>query len=380
MALIKSSTLPISNNWFNGKGYLSLGGHTAFCSYVQILKRRGLDRTSIISMDILMEELNLSKGSTNSRQQLLDSLVFLHENRLIRFFNDIRLTSELSDLEMRSLKLNKILYCSLPVISSEFSLLRVDEVQAILSADLKVSDKKGLLATFGCLVSHINNSTKICYPTMDLIKLEAKIGRTETCSKYIETLVDLGLIIYDNAGVRTYMNEDGVISVHNLSNTYARPEDKELLQCSIDTLRERANFKPISKNRKKLANEKRSITQKINNLKKTAFAENRPYTELESAQIQAWVFRYNAINNLLGQSDTLEADKIVNSATVNETIVSEIPYNDTTILIAAKSSDIRVLGKGDEIPDDYFALPPVIGDIEDLGFNRYEEKEEEDVV
>lgn len=373
MTLFKTPTLPISNEWFRGNGYLAAGGHTSFCSYVQILKRRGLDRISIISMDILLEELGSPRSSALTKQQLLDSLFFLYEHKLIRFFKDFNLTSELTELEMRSLKLTTILYCSLPVISSEYSLIRVNEVQTILSSDLKVADKKGLLATFGCLLSHINTKSKICYPSMELIKHEAKIGRNETCSKYIDLLVELGLIIYDNAGIKTYMNDEGVISVMNLSNTYARPEDGELLQCSIDTLRERAKFKPLSKNRKKLVNEKRSITQRINNLKKTVLVEERCYTDMESAQIQAWVFRYNSINNLIGQDEELDATTIIESAEVGTTTVSEITADNKTVLIAARSSDIKVISKGDEIPDDYFALPPMIYDIEDLDFEKYED-------
>lgn len=373
MPLLKSSTLPISNEWFRGNGYLSLGGHSAFCSYIQILKRRGLDRISIISMDILLDELNSPRSSALTKKQLLTALIFLHENKLIKFYKDFNLKKEVTDLEMNSLKLTNILYCSLPVISSDFSLLRVDEVQAILNAELKTSEKKGLLATFGCLVSHINNKSKICYPSMDLIRQEAKIGRSETCSKYIKLLVDLGLIIYDNAGVRSYITEDGSVSVHNLSNTYARPEDRELLQCSIDTLRERANFKPFSKNRKKLINEKRSITQKINNLKKTVFVEERAYTNIEAAQIKAWAYRYNSINNLLGQAEEVDAEAIIEQSEVDYTMTSELALNDSTVLIAAKSSDIRIIDKGDEIPDNYFALPPMFYDVEDLDFKKYAE-------
>lgn len=357
MGLIKPTTLPITNEWFRNSCYLSKGGHTAFCSYVQILKRRGLDRISIINMEILLIELGLNKSSTHVRNQLSNSLAFLCKHKLINFFKDFKQEEQLTPDDVLHLKVSEIVYCSIPIISDRFTLIRVNEVQTIFNSDNKTSDKKALLAVMATLLSHINDKTKICYPSMELLIQEAKIGKLDTCSKLIEKLSSLGLIIYDNAGVRSYLQEDGSICLHQLANTYARPEDRELLECSINTLRERANFKPVSKKRKVMINEKRSITQQINNLKKTVHASQRDFTDIEIAYIQFLANKYNQINELLNVEEYIDPEEIIQSSTSHYSGDSE--RNSSAILIAAKNSDIRVINVNDDIPDDFFALSAI---------------------
>ena len=136
-----------------------------------------------------------------------------------------------------------------------FVLLYDFELDTICNSEYKV-DKNLLLLTFVTIKSHINNQTKICYPTIDTIQRECNIKSNNTVLYYIDILKELGLILFENVGTRVF--KDGTIKQAGNIYTMNYEGHDKYLQTALDRYKVELEADGIKITKAKDANRKRS--------------------------------------------------------------------------------------------------------------------------
>lgn len=114
-----------------------------------------------------------------------------------------------------------------------FFVLTQDEINKINSVE-NVDNSK-LILLYSCLKSMINPNTKVCYPSAEDISNSVLLSE-DVIYKYIDELVSVGLIYYDNAGVFYKNSVDGK-KYSPANNTYTLTETdsyKEYVDQSIE--------------------------------------------------------------------------------------------------------------------------------------------------
>ncbi len=81
------------------------------------------------------------------------------------------------------------------------------EADRILMEYSGKEDKYKLFSLFGCLKSHYNTDSKVCYPTIERMSDETRLSQVSII-QYIDILRDLDLILYENPGTRLF--QDGM--------------------------------------------------------------------------------------------------------------------------------------------------------------------------
>ena len=114
---------------------------------------------------------------------------------------------------------------------------------------------------------------EVCFPSYDTIMNDIFIESDKTLRQYIDALVEINLIRFDCAGDMFFniKNSQPIRRKANFIYTLYSPLWEEDLKNSISLFKDRKlslGWKFLSKDKEISANEKRSITQKINMLEK----------------------------------------------------------------------------------------------------------------
>lgn len=139
------------------------------------------------------------------------------------------------------------------------------EAERILTEYQGNEDKYKLFSLFGCLKSHYNLSTKVCYPSIKRISQETKLIE-DTILKYITILRELNLILYDNLGTIFYKKA----KQQEAKNIYTMNYDgnelvlKDYLSNYMNELTRDDNILEI----KKITSQKRSLSMQIEQLRR----------------------------------------------------------------------------------------------------------------
>lgn len=250
----------LSNEWFytgrdnpEKEKFISLArkyGSKGFLLLIKILQSRtSRNKYSICSHDI-DEWFNYSKKKYT--EGALKLLFDFQKEKIIKLNQDY----VVKDLLIKNLYLtpeNKFEYGFFSIYDYE-----VDKIMNGYSGN---SDKAKLLLLFGCIKSHYNTETKICYPTIKTISLET--GMTDrTIIEGIDILSDLGLILYNNLGTKLY--SDGKIREFENVYTMNYKGNDEVLEQYIKEQKELVVQTIVVRN---TANKRRSLKMKQRHLK-----------------------------------------------------------------------------------------------------------------
>lgn len=137
------------------------------------------------------------------------------------------------------------------------------EIDTILQS-AKGCNKLKLLLLFGCLKYHYRSDTKVTHPSIELLSDETGLSQTSILA-YIDTLVDLGLILYDNPGTRLY--PDGNVKECNNIYTMNYKGNKAILDQAVERetqeLHRQEKENKLKIINKDIGNQKRKIKAKM---------------------------------------------------------------------------------------------------------------------
>lgn len=253
----------MSNNWFNGDDNLSLQyGEKGF-----VLLARMMQRQSIRGYDLTDRHIQAWFGyadrSHRSIKSVFGVLNMFKQNGIVKFCKDYDFTKICTDIvEFTPTDI------SLP--PNKFFILFDDEIDTILNSNNQNVNRHKLFLLFGCLKYHYNTGTKYCYPTIESLSDKTRLSTT-TILSYIDVLVDLGLILYDNPGTKLY--PDGTVKECNnyyTMNSMSYPGNKEVLDQLIihakQELQQQEESNQLKIVNNTIGNKKRSIRTKMYHL------------------------------------------------------------------------------------------------------------------
>lgn len=185
------------------------------------------------------------------------------------------------------------IYFTFPYIKNNFFKVYNYEIDTIIHYSENEIDKHSLLLVFLAIKRHYNSDSGICYPSISNISNYTKLSQ-EVILKAIDILVEVSLIIYDNPGARVF--EDGTIKECNNIYTMNYENNKEILRKYINQQNYKVDKKYNKQRNKKVANQKRSIKMKINNLDEK-YKNNKIKEELYNKEKSILEDKYNNLNN-----------------------------------------------------------------------------------
>lgn len=271
--------IQIPNKWFS-KGIRELG-HTTFTVYVLILLRRGYDGISYFNVSYLCQILGIKSNSTSSITKIKESLLILEKNGWLSY-QESPFSKEKINFTI-DININEKIYAFVNKPEKDFTVVYVDEVYKIVKQQVDNKEKKGMLAYLCCILYHLNQETKVCFPSIATLKKEAKISNDKTCIKYNDMLKSLGIITYKNVGIKV----DRYGKYKNGMHVYARLGHERYIDNEIIEIRNRDDYFEVKQAKTDLANRKRSIKQKINMLSKKQRVDDlsiKRQTELEQLE------------------------------------------------------------------------------------------------
>ena len=274
----------ITVDTINKNSYIQLFGKRTVAYLKQLIELQNHREDIHVSVDMIMWLLNVENNIKREKVYFKDFLSELSKNSLISLVNEINLLS-LSASDFIIVKLNIYDYKEDKdgnKYKTSFFILKDSEYNSIMSYSGNL-DKYNLLNLFCNLKSRMWKNDKdaspaeripeVAYPSYDTIMRDIFIESDKTLKQYIDTLVELDLIRFDCAGDMIF-NIDGSQPIRRKSNfTYAlfKPQWELELEHAISLFksRKRANgWEFLTKDKEISANEKRSVTQKINMLDK----------------------------------------------------------------------------------------------------------------
>lgn len=257
----KKYYIQVSNKWFNcagGENLSTIYGERGFVLMVRMMQqitRRG---------EYAITDYHLKEWFSYTDYRSLRSAFALLEQ-----FRQDRLFVFGENYDFKNVYRGIIRYFSTDITSpaSEYFKLYDDEVDGILLADVGTLDKYKLFLLFACLKYHYHTVTKLCYPSIEVLSEETRLS-PNTILSYVDVLVDLGLILYENPGTKLYPSGD----VKECNNIYTinYKGNKEILEKEIfrmeQELKEQEKNKQLKVINNVIGNQKRSVKTKMRHL------------------------------------------------------------------------------------------------------------------
>lgn len=185
------------------------------------------------------------------------------------------------------------IYFTFPNLNNDYFIVYHYEIVTILQVNQPEIDKYNLLLIFLAIKRHYSTQTKICYPGIDDIAKCIKLSH-ENILQGIQTLQNIELILYDNPG--TKILNDGSIRESNNIYTMNYANNDIILQEYINKQKYNTDRQYIKQYNKKIANKKRSIKMKLNNLEEKY--KNKKINQQQYIQQKNTLQKqYNKINN-----------------------------------------------------------------------------------
>ena len=250
----------MSNQWFEGKHSLALQyGERGLVLLAKMMQQQNIRGYYSFTDRHIQEWFGYTEQSYRSIKSVFDILDMFKHNGIVKFYKDYNFTKICTDVI-------KFIPTSISLPDKEYFILFDHEIDIILNSS-QHHNKPKLLLLFGCLKYHYNTDTRFCYPTIKT--LSEKTGLSEaTILSYIDALVDLDLILYDNLGTALY--SDGNVKECRNYYTMNYPGNKEILEQVItqvkQELQQQSKNKQLKLINSVIGNKKRSIKTKLRHL------------------------------------------------------------------------------------------------------------------
>lgn len=237
-----------------------------------------------ISINLLLKMLSIDKNIYRERQYLISFINSLAKDKLIEILSINNNTTEKNfDVDdVIKLKLNIYDYNKGNKVKNYF-ILTDSEFNTIMNNCSSSLDRYNLLNLFCNIKSRIKRNSndissddrkpEVAYPSYETIMADIYIESDKTLKQYIDTLVELDLIRFDCAGdMKFHIDGQKPIRIKsNFTYTLFRPGWEIELENSISSFKNKKRkdgWSFLTKEKEIRADEKRSITQKINLLEK----------------------------------------------------------------------------------------------------------------
>jgi len=303
----------ITIDTINKNSHIQLFGKRTVAYLKQLIELQNHREDIHFSVDMIMWLLNVKNNIKREKVYFKDFLSELSKNSLISLVNEINLLS-LSASDFIIVKLNIYDYkedTDGNKYKTSFFILKDSEYNSIMSYSGNL-DKYNLLNLFCNLKSRMWKNDKDASPAERIPEVAYP-----SYEQYIDTLVELDLIRFDCAGDMIF-NINGSQPIRRKSNfTYAlfKPQWELELEHAISLFksRKRANgWEFLTKDKEISANEKRSVTQKINMLDKLSIdstltqSQKKELVKLKRQQ-EKWKLEYDSNVDIR----KLEEDKLL---------------------------------------------------------------------
>lgn len=280
--------LVATNEWFRNEHLLEKGGHYALTIYMILQKMQQLDGKIVVSIGEVITYMVADRKNETMVSNVKGAMEFLAQEELIMLYEDIHMSKAIK-CDLKNVKTGQILYIKIRELpTAGFTQITIDELNTIMSIPkIQAKKKAQILSYFIAIVMHIDAKTKLAFPSFDKLQEETRIGRRDNCKRFNETLKEMGLLVYGNAGVANMENTGYV------ANTYARAEHEAELKTEIMRLRETKTWKRNEIQKYHNADMKRSLKQKINRLQQKA--EQGELKVKEQRQLDELQEQYNQL-------------------------------------------------------------------------------------
>lgn len=289
-----------SNEWFHGAHYIEQsGGHYAFAIYGLLQYIAPYGGRIVTSIDMIREYFSMSEDSRTHMKHLKNGIKFLYEQEMIEFYSNPLMTNKIEcDVDM--IKGKSMLFIKLINLpQNRMTLIKQTEFEKIIDdVTLSSNTKMEMLCYFSAIISHININENVSYASMELLKTEAKIGRYSTCISYNKKLVEIGIMIYGNAGTKSRNTNSKCTGEANgnVSNTYARPEHQFELDQYIHNMQESQRAFQTSEEIREKGRKSTSLKMRINNARKRlAKYTDQKDIDAEKANLLSLEAQYRAL-------------------------------------------------------------------------------------
>lgn len=286
----------IVNGDIKSNSYIQLFGKKTIAYIRSLLELKNRKCNINFTINNILQMLEIKNNLARERKYLKDFLKLLKKSKLIDFIGEDIDLDTISIDYMITAKLNIYEYNEKNEVQNYFQ-LKDSEFDLLnkYSGDL---DKYNLLNLFCNLKSRMKRNSNDCpissrfpevaYPSYELIKEDIFIESDRTLKQYIDCLVNLDLIRYDYAGDMIFKME-GQVPIRKKSNftyTLFRPGWEIELANSISdykSKKKKDGWSFLTVDKEKSADEKRSISQKINMLQK--LKDNGQITQSQNKEL-----------------------------------------------------------------------------------------------
>jgi len=259
--------------------YIQLYGKRTITYIINLLKLQNINNDIHFSIDMILWMKKLEGRVEREKKLFKDFLVTIHKNNLIELNNDIDLDLGSSNFIIGKLNIHE--YNQNGEFINCFK-LTYSEYNAIMSYNGKL-DNYNLLNLYCNLKSRIRKNSEntpfsereleICYPSYETIKSDIFIESDKTLKQYIDALVTMNLIRFGCAGDMIYSikGSQPIRRKANFIYVLYHPHWEEDLKSSVSLFKSKQislGWKFLTESKEVSANERRSITQKINMLDK----------------------------------------------------------------------------------------------------------------
>ena len=295
--------ISFSNQWFIDSHYLGETDvcHYAFAVYGLLQYIEPYHGAIVTSIDMIREYLSISEDSKAYMKHLKSAIKFLHDKEMIEFYSDIYMQEKI-DCNIDRFKGKTFMYIRLINRPKDrMTLIKFTEFERILKESTLTSNAKmEMICYFSTIICHLDVKRKVSYPKLARLKDIARIGRYSTCTAYNNKLQDMGIMLYDNAGVKSRNYDAKGTGEDNgyVSNTYARPEHELELNQYIQQLRETHRAREVSKQKRSRGNTLKSIAMSIYHAKnRLEEYTNEEDIKAEKANIRRLEAQYKALSD-----------------------------------------------------------------------------------
>lgn len=248
-----------------------------------ILLNKGYKDAIPFNINMILELLNIKKTSTNTINNIINTLQELERYNVITYYSNTILTDPIN---INTINKSTIIYAKLEDEIESFIMLYDADIYKILEYTKRHKiDKYNLLGIYIYLMSCINKDENnedylLCYPSYERIAGELDII-SNTINIYIKALKELKIIYYDYAGFK----ETSKGKIKNSNMYYCRYKDKNILIDRVRKIGLKEGYIKVNNKSKNISNQKRSIKMKLNKLNKKEHLteeEKKLKKELES--------------------------------------------------------------------------------------------------
>lgn len=292
----------------NVDSYIYTYGKRIVCYIMKLIELETKKKEVYFTIDGLIDIAQIDLVIRKAREEIKDVLNIMQIEGIILSDIDFSDKSNIKSTDFIKIKLN---------ISHEdgFFLLYEDDYNKIMSCDT-ILDKYNLLNLFCNISSRIyrvneeidKNITldyrrEVAYPSYEKIMDDININYKKSLQQYIDKLVELDLIRFDNAGDKFRVNRSGKL-IRSMSNNtyilYSNSNWEQELKEAIRIYKKAEKLKGwefLSKDREITSNERRSITQKINVLNK--LKESGAITKKQEKELNKLISTKEGIDELI---------------------------------------------------------------------------------